>query len=142
LIVFDLICDEQHQFEGWFRNSEEFEDQKQTGFLTCPICGSDHVTKLLSPSRVNFGKIEKQALDLLAIQSDAQQLLAKVNKYISAHFEDVGGAFADEARKMHYGEIEERNIRGSATREEAHDLYEEGIDIFPILPSDDKEKLN
>ena len=86
--------------------------------------------------------MEKQALDLLAIQSDAQQLLSRINKYISAHFEDVGGEFADEARKMHYGEIDERNIRGSATASEAHDLYEEGIDIFPLLPSDDKDKLN
>lgn len=142
MIVFDLICDEQHQFEGWFRNSEEFETQRDTGLLACPICGSEHVTKLLSPSRVNFGKMEKQALDLLAIQNDAQQLLSRINKYISAHFEDVGGAFADEARKMHYGETDERNIRGSATMDEAHELYEEGIDIFPILPSDDKDKLN
>lgn len=142
MIVFDLICDEQHRFEGWFRNSEEFETQIETGMLTCPICGSEHVTKLLSPSRVNFGKMEKQALDLLAIQNDAQQLLSRINKYISAHFDDVGSAFAEEARKMHYGEIDERNIRGSATLDEAHDLYDEGIDIFPIIPTDDKEKLN
>lgn len=138
MIVFDLICDEEHQFEGWFRNSEEFESQIETGLLTCPICGSAHVTKLLSPSRVNFGKMEKQALDLLALQNDAQQLLSRINKYISVHFEDVGSGFADEARKMHYGDTEERNIRGSASFE----LYEEGIDVFPILPADDKDKLN
>ena len=86
--------------------------------------------------------MEKQALDLLAIQSDAQQLLTRINKYISAHFEDVGNDFADEVRKIHYGDIEERNIRGSASFDEAHELYEEGIDIFPILPTDDKDKLN
>jgi hypothetical protein len=143
LIVFDLICDEQHQFEGWFRNSEEFETQVETGLLSCPICGSEHVTKLLSPSRLNFGKAEKQALDLLAIQNDAQQLLLRINKYINTHFEDVGGDFADEARKIHYGETDERNIRGSATVDEAHELYEEGIDIFPIItPDDDEDKLN
>ena len=142
MIVFDLICDEEHQFEGWFRNSQEFEQQKETGMLTCPVCGSEHIAKLVSPSRVNFGKMEKQALDLLAIQSDAQQLLSRINKYISTHFEDVGGAFAEEARKMHYGEKDERNIRGSATFDEAHELHEEGIDIFTIFPSDDKDKLN
>lgn len=144
MIVFDLICDEEHRFEGWFRNSEEFETQIDTGLLTCPICGSEHITKMLSPSRLNFGKVEKQAQDLLAIQHDAQQLLTRINQYINTHFEDVGGEFAEEARKMHYGESDERNIRGIATLEEAHDLYEEGIDVFPIVPSDDddKDKLN
>lgn len=142
MIVFDLICDEEHQFEGWFRNSEEFEDQIETGLLTCPICGSEHVTKMLSPSRLNFGKMEKQAMDLLSIQSDAQQLVMRINKYINTHFEDVGGEFADEVRKMHYGEADERNIRGTATVDEAHDLFEEGIEIFPVIPSDDKDKLN
>ena len=142
MIVFDLICEEQHEFEGWFRNSEEFETQQSTGLLTCPVCGTEEVTKLLSPSRLNFGKMEKQALDLLAIQNDAQQLISRINKYINTHFEDVGGAFADEARKMHYGETDERNIRGSATVEEAHDLFEEGIDIFPVPTTDDKDKLN
>lgn len=143
LIVFDLICDEQHQFEGWFRNSEEFETQLETGLLTCPMCGSEHVTKLLSPSRLNLGKAEKQSLDLLAIQNDAQQLLSRINKYINSHFENVGDDFADEARKIHYGETDERNIRGSATIDEAHELYDEGIDIFPIITTDDdKDKLN
>jgi hypothetical protein len=142
LIVYDLICDEEHQFEGWFRNSDEFQAQLDTGLLVCPVCGSEQVTKLLSPSRVNFGKMEKQALDLLAIQNDAQQLLTRINKYINTHFEDVGDAFTDEARKMHYGEADERNIRGSATLDDAKELYEEGIDIFPIPTSDDKDKLN
>lgn len=142
MIVFDLICDEEHQFEGWFRNSEEFEDQVETGLLTCPICGSEHVTKMLSPSRLNFGKMEKQAMDLMSIQSDAQQLLARINKYVNTHFEDVGSEFAEEARKIHYGDTDERNIRGTTTLDEAHDLYEEGIEIFPIMPSDDKDKLN
>ena len=143
MIVFDLICDEQHQFEGWFRNSEEFETQKDSGLLTCPICGSELVTKLLSPSHLNFGKMEKQALDLLSIQSDAQQLINRINKYISTHFEDVGSAFAEEARKIHYSENPERNIRGTATLDEASELHEEGIDIFPLPPTDDdKDKLN
>ncbi len=142
MIVFDLICDEEHQFEGWFRNSEEFESQKETGLLVCPICGSEHVTKLLSPSRVNFGKMEKQAQELLAMQNDAQQLLTRINKYINTHFDNVGDSFAEEARKMHYGEIEERNIYGTASSEDANELYDEGIDIFPIPKSDDKDKLN
>jgi hypothetical protein len=142
VIVFDLICDEEHQFEGWFRNSEEFEDQINTGLLTCPLCGSDQVTKRLSPSRLNLGKMEKQAQELLSLQHDAKQLLSRINQYINTHYEDVGSEFADEARKMHYGEADERNIRGTASLEDAQDLYEEGIDVFPLLPTDDEDKLN
>lgn len=143
MIVFDLICDEEHRFEGWFRNSEEFESQLASGLLTCPICGSEHVIKMLSPSRLNFGKLENQARDLLAIQDDARQLVERINQFIDTHFEDVGTEFSDQARKMYYGEIDERNIRGSASHDEAQELYEEGIDIFPIvMPDDDKDKLN
>jgi len=143
VIVFDLICDEEHRFEGWFRNSEEFESQLASGLLTCPICGSEHVIKMLSPSRLNFGKLENQARDLLAIQDDARQLVERINQFIDTHFEDVGTEFSDQARKMYYGEIDERNIRGSASHDEAQELYEEGIDIFPIvMPDDDKDKLN
>lgn len=142
MIVFDLICDEEHQFEGWFRHSDDYEEQNRTGLLTCPICGSDQVTKILSPSRLNFGKMEKQTKELLSLQQDAKQLLSRINQYINTHFEDVGTEFADEARKMYYGESDERNIRGTASLDEAQDLYEEGIDILPILPADDKDKLN
>jgi len=143
VIVFDLLCDEQHRFEGWFRNSEEFESQLDSGLLTCPICGSEHVSKQLSPSRLNFGKNEKQTQELLSIQQDAQQLADRIAQYINTHFEDVGSEFAEEARKMYYGDIDERSIRGTATRDEALELYEEGIDIFPIQNADDdKDKLN
>lgn len=142
MIVFDLICDEEHQFEGWFRHSDDFESQVESGLLTCPVCGSDQVTKILSPSRLNFGKMEKQAKELLSLQHDAKQLLTRINQYINTHFEDVGTEFADEARKIYYGDSDERNIRGTASPEEAQDLYDEGIDVFPLLPSDDKDKLN
>lgn len=143
MIVFDLLCDEQHRFEGWFRNSEEFESQLESGLLTCPICGSEHVSKQLSPSHLNFGKTEKQTQELVSIQQDAQQLADRIAQYINTHFEDVGSEFAEEARKMYYGDIDERNIRGTATQDEALELFEEGIDIFPIQNADDdKDKLN
>lgn len=143
LIVFDLICDEEHQFEGWFRHSDDYEAQVESGMLSCPICGSEHVTKILSPSRINIGNMEKQVKELLSLQQDARQLLTRINQYITTHFEDVGQEFADEARKIHYGESEERNIRGTASLDEAQELYEEGIDVFAIPSADDdKDKLN
>lgn len=76
------------------------------------------------------------------MQHDAKQLLSRINNYIDTHYEDVGPEFADEARKMHYGESDERNIRGTASLGEAKELHDEGIDVFPILPADDKDKLN
>lgn len=142
MIVFDLICEDEHQFEGWFRNSDEFKKQQTNGMLTCPVCGTDNITKVPSASHVNLRKMEKQVSELLSIRSDAQQLVNNISAYINRHFDDVGEAFPDEARRMHYGESDERNIRGTATLEQARELYEEGIDVIPIMPDDKKDKLN
>jgi len=142
MIVFDLICEDEHQFEGWFRNSDEFRQQQVNGMLTCPVCGTDSITKVPSASRVNLRKMETQVSELLSIQSDAQQLANNISDYINRHFDNVGDAFADEARKIHYGETDERNIRGTATINQARELYDEGIDVFPIMLDDKKDKLN
>lgn len=142
MIVFDLICEEEHQFEGWFRNSAEFQQQQGNGMLTCPVCGTDNITKVPSASRINLHKMEQQVSELLSIKTDAQQLIKNISSYIHRHFDDVGDDFADEARKMHYGKADERNIRGTATFDQARELYDEGIDVFPILLDDKKDKLN
>ena len=140
MIVFDLACGQGHFFEGWFRNSEEYHSQLASGLLCCPSCGSEDIVKKPSPSRINLGK-QQQLAQLSSIQQDAQNLVRKINDYISANFEDVGNQFADQALKMHYGEIEERNIQGTATVQEANDLKEEGVAIIP-LPNTPKKKLN
>jgi len=142
MIVFDLICEDEHQFEGWFRNSDEFRQQQVNGMLTCPVCGTDSITKVPSASRVNLRKMETQVSELLSIQSDAQQLANNISDYINRHFDNVGDAFADEARKIHYGETDERNIRGTATLNQARELYDEGIDVISIMLDDKKDKLN
>ena len=139
MIVFDLSCDNGHCFEGWFRNSEDYISQLASGLLSCPSCGSEAINKKPSASRINLGK--QQLTQSSSTQQDAQNLVQKINEYINNNFEDVGGQFADQALKMHYGEIEERNIKGTATVQEANDLKEEGVDIFP-LPSKAKSKLN
>ena len=123
MIVFDLICEDEHQFEGWFRNSDEFRQQQVNGMLTCPVCGTDSITKVPSASRVNLRKMGTQVSELISIQSDAQQLANNISDYINRHFDNVGDAFADEARKIHYGETDERNIRGTATLNQARELY-------------------
>lgn len=141
MIVFDLVCEYDHDFEGWFKNASDFETQQATGLLTCPMCGTDNVVKVPSASHINFGKKEKQLSELADIQHDAATLVNKITEYVSNNFEDVGDEFAEVTKKMHYGEEDERNVFGSATLDEALELHEEGIDVFP-LPATKKDKLN
>ena len=139
MIVFDLICSEQHRFEGWFASGEAFAAQKGRGLLSCPVCGGAHVEKLPA------AKIRKQAdAAVPAMAEDAEPSkagkidVARLIDYVLAHTENVGGKFAEEARKIHYQEIARRDIRGVVTRTEAEELHEEGIPVFslPIPPQD------
>jgi hypothetical protein len=149
MIVYDLICALNHRFEGWFDSSATFQAQKGKGQLQCPICGNDSVEKL--PSRVNLKQAKRGELvptfNSNTTDGPAQQtqaLLAKLGEYISRHFDDVGTEFAEEAKKIHYGETEPRNIRGRASAAEVKELVEEGIEAIPFpesLPID-KDKLN
>ena len=139
MIVFDLICEDQHRFEGWFASGEDFASQKSRGLLACPVCGGVDVEKLPA------AKIRKQADPAAAVPASAVQAgkseqvdVSRVIDYILAHSEDVGKGFAEEARKIHYQEKPQRSIRGVASRTEAEDLREEGIPVFslPIPPQD------
>lgn len=139
MIVFDLICRDEHRFEGWFASSEDFASQKGRGLLECPVCGGAHVEKLPT------AKIRKQSEPAapaqpsptqpgVAVQAD----VSRVIDYILMHSEDVGKRFAEEARKIYYQETPQRSIRGVATRAEAEDLHAEGVPVFslPIPPQD------
>jgi hypothetical protein len=139
MIVFDLICKDQHRFEGWFASGEDFTSQKSHGLLACPVCGGVHVEKLPA------AKIRKQAeppapapAGAVATGKTEPAEISRVIDYILAHSEDVGKSFAEEARKIHYQETRQRNIRGLASHAEAEDLREEGIPVFslPVPPQD------
>jgi hypothetical protein len=138
MIVFDLACDAGHRFEGWFRNTEDFTKQIASGLLLCPHCGSKHVVRQPNASHINFNK--KIANDAAPTIS-ATQLQQQISDFINQNFEDVGREFHTEALKMHYGEIEKRNIRGETTLTEATQLKEEGIDIYH-MPGMGKNKLH
>ncbi len=147
MIIFDLQCVNDHRFEGWFKNTSEFESQLANAMIHCPACGSEQIARLPSASHLNLGTAtsqpdsnvhEKSALPV----QDVNVFLKKLNAHVKLHFEDVGNAFATEAKRMHYGEIEERNIRGKATQAEVEALHEEGILAIPIPELPDKEKLN
>ena len=138
MIVFDLSCSDGHCFEGWFSNTDDYIHQLKSGLLTCPQCGSQHITKKPSASRIN---LNKQATPSNATTSTEEHFIKKAQQFIEKNFDDVGSEFKSEALKMHYGEKERRNIKGLATIKEAVELQQEGIDIYPI-PGEYKQKLN
>ncbi len=136
--VLDLQCGQHHVFEGWFDSEDDFQSQLTRGLVTCPLCGDASVTKMLSAPRLNLSTT--RASD--ASTSSEQAALLKMVRHVVANTQDVGDSFPEEARKMHYGEAEHRNIRGHATTEETEALIDEGIAIMPLpLPDVLKEPL-
>ena len=140
MISFNLICDNSHAFEAWFGSSDDFETQKKQGLITCPYCGSEAITKtLMTP---NIGVKNNQKSDDQQQKHSvkmAPEMLAKYREMqamIEKEYDDVGSDFAEEARKIHYGEVPERGIYGKTSEDEAKDLLDEGIAIarMPVLP--------
>ena len=140
--VLDLQCGEQHRFEGWFGSEEDYLGQCERGLVECPVCGNASISKRLSAPRLNLGNANAAAPavpvapDLIALAEPAQLLqaawLALAHKIV-ASTDDVGTRFAEEARKIYYGEAKERGIRGQASRAETEALIEEGIAVLPLL---------
>lgn len=139
--VLNLQCSAQHLFEGWFASDEDFASQVERGLLECPLCNDKTVHKLPSAPRLNFGAVAAPQATTATDKRDvvtgdpAQALQAaylKLARRIVNQTEDVGERFAEEARKIHYGETEERGIRGQASRAETEALMEEGIAVMPL----------
>jgi hypothetical protein len=139
--VLDLQCSHGHGFEGWFASNEAFETQLAGGLVECPLCGGKEIEKRLSAPRLNLGAGKEPAAPAPATPDQNGRWLRAVRE-LMASTEDVGERFADEARRIHYGEVKERGIRGQATREESAALAEEGIAVMQIaMPSALKETL-
>ena len=136
MIVYNLACDKAHTFEGWFASPEAFERQLEADSVSCPVCGSSGVAK--QPFAPHIGKPSTGVDEGLASLSPEamNELRAKVIDYVLKNTEDVGKAFAEEARKIHRRDAPERPIRGQATQQEAQALKEEGIDVvrLPVAP--------
>ena len=130
MISFNLICTNYHEFEGWFRNSEDFARQSKKNLIACPECGDNGVAKSLMAPVV--GTKETVAADRSAKAEQARKLrkmLGEVRDYVETNFDDVGDDFTEEARKIYYGESDERPIYGNASDEEAKELVEEGVPV-------------
>lgn len=140
MINFTLACEAGHEFEGWFSSSQDFAEQRARKLVTCPICGSLKVEKSLMAPSVSTSKT-KDKINVAKVDKTRQALFAEMKQMrdkITANAEDVGERFPEEARKIHYGESEERGIYGEASVEDVKDLVDEGVKIapLPILPDD------
>jgi hypothetical protein len=127
MIAYDLLCSNGHLFECWFKDSSCFEEQQSAGIINCPICDDTQVVKTFSPFMIKKSDGERKKGE-----EAAQQALQLIHEYVDKHFEDVGAKFAQEALKIHQGEVEKRNIRGTATTEEEVILKEEGVQFIKV----------
>ena len=160
--VLDLHCPAGHVFEGWFASEDDFQNQLQRKLVQCPMCGDSDVTKRLSAPRINLGAQPPKAAtaaqntpsaapaqpasaaapaaaQMPEISAEAREQLHAMqsawmqwSRKVAENTEDVGKHFAEEARRMHYGETEDRAIRGQTSTKEALELLEEGIGVVPL----------
>jgi hypothetical protein len=159
MIIYDLICDQGHAFDSWFRNSSVAEKLVKAGQVVCPACGGTKVKKAIQSPRITTSKKKGKAPQEPAAPAQVPtatppaepnvvhavekmtEAFNELRKSIEKNFDNVGDKFPDEARKIHYGEVPERAIYGDATPKEAQDLTDEGINVV-ALPWPKKRKLS
>lgn len=133
MIRYTLRCEADHGFEGWFRSSTDFEEQRQRRLLECPLCGSSEVDRgIMAPAVAKA----HDPVEAAAKARQLRQFFTQVRKHVEENADYVGDKFPDEARAIHYGDAQERQIYGEASLEDAHDLLEEGIEVLPLPPKD------
>jgi hypothetical protein len=165
MIRYALACSKGHSFESWFQNSSAYDKQARRGLIECPVCGDAEVEKaLMTPELSGTKKRGRPALPApmpmpvpggdvaptpapeatapVAMMSPAEQefrtKLKELREHLTKNADNVGKKFPEEARKMHYGEIEHRSIFGEASLEDAKELHDEGIEVhpLPVLPDE------
>lgn len=139
MISFNLKCSSGHEFEAWFPNSGSYDKQRAAGDVTCPMCGDPEIMK--APMAPNVASRKESTLTSHEARAEevAKEIVEaayKLREHVEENCDNVGTEFAEEARRIHYGEAEERGIYGEATHEETQSLDEEGIEVFqlPNLP--------
>lgn len=139
MISFQLKCKSGHEFEAWFPSSGAYDEQRASGDIGCPMCGDVNIEKALMAPAVASRKESTLPAHEARAEEVAKEIVEAANKlreHVEQNCENVGTGFAEEARKIHYGEAEERGIYGEATLEETQNLDDEGIDVYrlPVLP--------
>lgn len=151
--VLDLQCEAGHGFEGWFGSESDYLDQRSRGLVSCPVCGSGSVRRLPSAPRLNLSHGERrrpESQDPAATPASVKTVTPASSRpspdarvameaaylqavrHVLANTEDVGTRFAEEARRIHHGEAEDRRIRGRTSPEEARALADEGIEVMSL----------
>ncbi len=149
MILYDLVCDNEHEFESWFKSSQAYDSLRKSWKVLCPICGSAKVRK--APMAPNISRSAKKGVvalpesgeglstppmetveNMTTAMTKAVEAIKELQATIEKNFENVGEKFPEEARKIHYGEAEARGIYGEATAEEAQDLIDEGVEIAAV----------
>ena len=140
MISFGLICEHDHEFDGWFSSTDDFEKQAKRGLVSCPICESPKISKALMAPSVSTSRRKDNMNVMMAdgMRREALREMRKLRDKIVDGSEDVGRQFPEEARKIHYGESEKKSIYGEANRQEVESLIDEGVEIapIPVLPDD------
>jgi len=135
MVIYNLLCKQEHQFEGWFPSAEGFEEQLRREQVSCPVCSSTAVQKLPHACAVHTKKEEaphRREQVRPASPGEAKELLLRLQHYVRENFEDVGPRFADEARKMFKGEAESKPIYGTTEPAEKEDLDAEGVPYITL----------
>lgn len=130
MILFELRCARDHHFEGWFRDGAAYDAQVAAGEIACPVCGDTQVSKAIMAPRLN--KATGQSLDIQGAAQEMRRMLLDLRQTVEQTCDYVGDNFADEARKIHYGDVEERPIYGEASAEQASELEAEGIAVARV----------
>lgn len=138
MIVFDLRCAKDHVFEAWFPDSKTFDRQAKKKQVVCPVCGDTRVEKALMAPNISTGR-KKDAEKEQVQAAKVMRALSEIRRQVEDNCDYVGPQFAEEARKIHHGETEERGIYGEATKEESKELADEGIEVgvIPWVPRAD-----
>jgi hypothetical protein len=158
MIRYSLICDRKHEFEAWFNNSADYDRQAKRGLVACPLCESTNIDKAIMAPAISGARKRKPApsvglesvtpatpespnapVAMLSPQeTEFRAKLKELREHLTKNADNVGKKFPDEARKMHYGDIEHRSIYGEATTDDARKLLDEGIEFhpLPVLPEE------
>lgn len=134
MIRYQLRCDSDHEFEAWFRDSATYDEQRAGEEITCPVCGGTEIAKApmapaLARTRESGKSPERRAEEVAREVLDA---VGRLREHVEEHCDYVGDEFPEEARRIHYGEVEERGIYGEASLDEARELVEEGIEFYRL----------
>jgi hypothetical protein len=140
VIHYSLVCDKSHKFDGWFSNAGAYDSQKRRGLVTCPICLTTAVDKAIMSPAVNRTDNPQRAAEKVSLSighpehQKLREAMTALRNKVTSEADYVGDKFAEEARKIHFKEVDARGIYGEATREEVAALVEDGVDFMP-LPS-------